>query len=152
MTVKREILFLKRDYWIIRDTIAAVREHRIDISFHFDSAPGAEQAVEVLCFGHASKVKEEAFVSHCYGQKEAAKALRFSANLNGNGEIVTFLLPQQSGTQWDVTEIETNEGREFEVRAGNTRDTVIIPASGPWLWTRTSAGEVSESLCAALTE
>jgi hypothetical protein len=152
VTVKREILFLKGDYWIIRDTIAAISEHRIDISFHFDSAPGAEQALEILCFGNGSKVEEEAFVSHCYGQKEAAKALRFSANLNGNGDIVTFLLPRKPGTHWDVTEIETNEGREFQVRAGNTRDTVIIPASGPWFWTRTSAGEVSESLCAALTE
>ena len=152
VTVKREILFLKGDYWIIRDTIAAIREHRIDISFHFDSTPDAAAALNVLCFGSDRRVEEEAFVSHCYGQREAAKALRFSANFNGSGELITFLLPQKPGTTWHVTEVETNEGREFQVSAGNARDTVIIPASGPWLWTRTIAGEVSERLCAALTE
>ena len=152
VTVKREILFLKGDYWVIRDSVAAAREHRIAISFHFDSEPGAEQGLEVLCFGNERKVEEEAFVSHCYGQKEAAKALTFSATLNSGGEIVTFLLPQKPGVQWDVTEIETSEGRVFEVRAANSRDTVIIPASGPWVWTRTIAGRVSERLCAALTE
>lgn len=162
VTVKREILFLKGDYWIIRDTIAPrdqqadIRSHRVDISFHFDSAPYVAEGIEILCFGTDRKVEEDSFVSHCYGQKEPAKALRFSATLDGSqdgsGEIVTFLLPRKPGTQWDVTEIETNEGRGFEVRGANSRDTVIIPASGAWLWTRTIAGEVSERLCAALTE
>ena len=156
VTVKREILFLKGDYWIIRDTVVGTGEHRVDISFHFDSAPDAAEGIEILCFGTSRKVEEDSFVSHCYGHKEPAKALRFSATLDGSqagsGEIVTFLLPQKPGTQWDVTEIETNEGRGFEVRGANSRDTVIIPASGAWLWTRAVAGEVSERLCAALTE
>jgi hypothetical protein len=156
VTVKREILFLKGDYWIIRDTVVATGEHRVDISFHFDSAPDAAEGIEILCFGTDRKVEEDSFVSHCYGHKEPAKALRFSATLDGSqtgsGEIVTFLLPQKPGTQWDVTEIETNKGRGFEVRGANSRDTVIIPASGAWLWTRAVAGEVSERLCAALTE
>ena len=161
VTVKREILFLKGDYWIIRDTVAATRkhdpvaagrEHRVDISFHFDSEPDAADVLEILCFGNGRRVEEDSFVSHCYGQKEPAKALRFSTTLNGGGEIVTFLLPQKPGIQWNVTEIQTSEGRGFEVRGANSRDTVIIPASGAWIWTRTIAGEVSERLCAALTE
>ena len=152
VTVKREILFLKGDYWIIRDTIAAAGEHRLDISYHFDSPPGLEQALEILCFGNNEKLEEEAFVSHCYGERKVAKALSFSASLNGNGEIVTFLLPQKPGIHRDVREIQTSEGRGFAVEGANLRDTVIIPASGPWVWTRTSAGEVSERLCAALTE
>lgn len=152
VTVKREILFLKGDYWIIRDTIASAGEHRVDISFHFDSSPGVEQALEIICFGNNDKVEEEAFVSHCYGERKVAKALSFSASLNGNGEIVTFLLPHEPGIQWDVREIQTSEGRGFAVEGANSRDTVIIPASGPWVCTRTSAGEVSERLCAALTE
>ncbi|MFZ0063499.1 MAG: alginate lyase family protein, partial [Pyrinomonadaceae bacterium] len=32
----REILFLKRDYWIIRDALSALNEHRVDLRFHFD--------------------------------------------------------------------------------------------------------------------
>ena len=152
VTVKREILFLKGDYWIVRDTVAATQEHRVDISFHFDSAPGVADTLEILCFGNGREVEEEAFVSHCYGQREVAKTLQFSASLNGNGEIVTFLLPRLPGREWSVKEVGSSEGRAFEVSVGNDRDTVIIPASGPWLWTRTRDGEVSERLCAALTE
>jgi hypothetical protein len=163
VTVKREILFLKGDYWILRDTVAATREpagatpeHRFDISFHFDSPPEVAGTLEIHCFGNGRKVEEEGFVSHCYGQKEAAKSLRFSATLDSSrgrrGEIVTFLLPRFPGVEWSVKEFEASEGRAFEVSVGNDRDTVIIPASGPWIWTRTRDGEVSERLCAALTE
>jgi hypothetical protein len=163
LTVNREILFLKGDYWIIRDTVArehdpaaATGDHRVDISFHFDSAPGVAGALEILCFGNARQVEEEAFVSHCYGQQEAAKTLRFSATLDGGGErsveVVTFLLPRHAGIKWSVKEVGSSEGRSFEVSVGNDRDTVIIPASGPWVWTRSRDGEVSERLCAALTE
>jgi len=152
VTVKREILFLKGEYWIIRDTVAAAHEHRIDISFHFDSGVDVEEAVEIPCFGNDRKVEEDSFVSHCYGQKEVAKTLQFSATLNGNGDIVTFLIPRKPGVHRDVREIQTSEGRGFEVEGANSRDTVIIPASGPWVWTRTSAGAVSERLCAVLTE
>jgi len=153
VTVQREILFLKGDYWIIRDTVAAARDHRVDISFHFDSAPGVVDALDIRCFGSDRGVEEEAFVSHCYGQKEAAKALRFSTTLPvGGGNVVTFLLPRNSGTEWRVQEIEAHDGRAFEVRRGNNRDTVIIPAYGPWIWTRTTDGETTERLCAALTE
>lgn len=150
VTVKREILFLKGDYWIIRDSLTARGEHQVDLRFHFE--PETDSTLDIRCFGIERKVEEEAFVSHCYGQKEAAKALRFSASLSGGGEIVTFLLPRQPGTEWDVKEVNTTDGRGFEVRGANARDTVMIPNSGAWTWTRTVAGEVSERLCAALTE
>jgi Heparinase II/III-like protein/Heparinase II/III N-terminus len=157
VTVMREILFLKGDYWIIRDLVVATREHRVDISFHFDSEPGVADALEILCLGNGGKVEEEAFVSHCYGQREAAQTLKFSATLDGGGEIVTFLLPRRGEAQWSVKEIEAPDDREFagrvfEVRGANTRDTVMIPTSGAWSWTRAIDGVVSERLCAALTE
>jgi hypothetical protein len=149
VTVKREILFLKGDYWIIRDTIAAAREHRVEVRFLFDSEPGVEAALDIRCFGNGRKVEEEALVSHCYGQQEAAKALSFSATLDDGGEIITFLLPRKPGTEWSVTETEGEERRGFEVSGGNSRDTVIIPASGVWIWTRTSGGKVIDTVCAA---
>jgi hypothetical protein len=152
-TVKREILFLKGDYWIIRDTVVAARDHRVDLSFHFDSAPGVADALDVRCFGTGRAVEEEAFVSHCYGQREAAKALRFSTTLSaGGGDIVTFLLPRNPGSEWRVNESDAQDGRAFEVFRGNNRDTVIIPSSGPWLWERATHGQPGERLCAALTE
>jgi hypothetical protein len=144
---------LKGDYWIVRDTVISARDHRVDLSFHFDSAPGVVDALDVRCFGSDRGVEEEAFVSHCYGLKEAAPALRFSTTLpTGGGDIVTFLLPRSHGSEWRVNQSDMQDGREFEVFRGNNRDTVIIPTSGAWIWERTIAGEVSERLCAALTE
>jgi hypothetical protein len=159
VTVTREILFLKGDYWIIRDSVAAARghetgarEHRVDISFHFDSPPSVEESLDIRSFGSGRPVREDAFVSHCYGQKEPAKVLRFSATLPGSGDIVTFLLPQKPGMEWRVNEVEAPDACAFEVSVGNNRDTVIIPASGPWVWTRVTDGKTSERLCAASTE
>ena len=141
-TVKREVLFIKGDYWIIRDTVASSGEHRVDVRFHF--APGAN--LDIQSFGNGEWVEEEAFVSHCYGQKEASKALSFSANLKGVAEVVTFLLPQKPGTDWVVKEIEAREGRAFEVHGANTVDLVMIPIGDAWVWTRTHNGAVTEKV------
>lgn len=141
-TVKREVLFIKGDYWIIRDTVASSGEHRVDVRFHF--APGAN--LDIQSFGNGEWVEEEAFVSHCYGQKEASKALSFSANLKGVAEVVTFMLPQKPGTDWVVKEIEAREGRAFEVHGANTVDLVMIPAGDAWVWTRTHNGAITEKV------
>jgi hypothetical protein len=148
-TIKREILFVKGDYWIVRDTVTSSGEHRVDVRFHF--APGSN--LDIQCFGNGQWVEEEAFVSHCYGQKEASKALSFSATSKGIAEVVTFLLPQKPGTDRVVKEIEAREGRAFEVRGANTVDLVMIPAGDAWVWTRAIEGGQREtiSICAALT-
>jgi hypothetical protein len=139
--VKREILFLKRNYWIVRDTISS-GEHHVDVRFHF--APGADPAFDVQCFGKGSWVKEKAFVSHCYGQKEDSKALIFSAISKGGAEIVSFLFPQKS--DWQVREIESYEGRAFEVCGAKTVDLVIIPMADAWIWTRRIEGASTEKV------
>lgn len=141
--VKREILFLKRDYWIIRDTVISSGEHHADTRFHF--APGA--SLDIRCFGNGQLIEEEAYVSHCYGQKEAAKVLSFSATLQGNGEVISFLLPQKPGTEWSVKELEARQdGRAFEVCGANTVDLVIIPPGDDWAWNRTIDGQVRETI------
>jgi hypothetical protein len=147
VTVKREILFLKQDYWIVRDTISGSAEHRVDVRFHF--APGS--SLDIRCFGYGQWVEEKALVSHCYGQKEPSKALSFTAILKGGAEVVSFLLPQKD--DWQVREIEAQEGRAFEVCGAKTVDLVIIPAADAWIWTRTIEGGRKEtiSICAALT-
>ena len=139
--VKREILFLKGDYWVMRDTISS-GEHRVDVRFHF--APGADSGLEIHCFGEGRWVEENAFVSHCYGQKESSKALCFSASSRAGAEIISFLLPQKS--DWQVREIEAQGGRRFEVSGAKTVDLVIIPHSASWVWTRTIEGALTERL------
>ena len=35
-TPERSILFLKRDYWIVRDRLKSAAQHNVDLWFHFD--------------------------------------------------------------------------------------------------------------------
>lgn len=142
--VKREILFLKHDYWIVRDSVAAAGQHEVHVRFHFDSVPGVESGLEIRSFGNGDPIEEKGFVSHCYGEKRASTALSFAATLQGGGDVITFLLPPKPGTEWTVTEIEAEDGRAFEVSGANSRDVVIIPRSGAWVWTRTIEGQVRE--------
>ncbi|HEV2833965.1 MAG TPA: alginate lyase family protein [Pyrinomonadaceae bacterium] len=141
--VTREILFLKRDYWIVRDVVSSSKDHRLDVRFHFDSARHTETALDIQCFGRGQWIEEEAFVSHCYGQKERAKAVIFSATLRGGEDVISFLLPRKPGIEWRVTEMEAEEGRAFDVSQGKTRDLVMI-RSGQWVWKRFVDGELQE--------
>jgi hypothetical protein len=140
----REILFLKGNYWIIRDTLSSSNDHRVDVRFHFDARVGNEM-LDIRCFGDGVWFEEEAFVSHCYGQKELAKAWRFSAKLKGGKHIISFLLPQTSENRWKVSEVATSGGRAFEVYGGKTRDLVMI-RSGKWVWKRFIDGELQETI------
>ena len=143
VTVKRDILFLKGDYWIIRDTVVAAQEHRVDVRFQFDPAADAESNLSILCFAPGEWVEEEAFVSHCYGQRQPSKTRRFSAILKSGGEVVSFLMP---GTGWAVRELESQDGRAFEVSGEKSVDLVIIPPVGAWTWKRTVNEQVRETV------
>jgi hypothetical protein len=143
--VSREILFLKHDYWIVRDALSSPTDHRVDVWFHFEAAPHTETALDIQCFGNGKFVEEEAFVSHCYGQKEQARVVGFSATLRGGEDVISFLLPRNPGIEWRVIETATEEGRVFEVSQGQIRDIVMI-GSGQWLWKRFVDGELQETV------
>ncbi len=126
-TVIREILFLKPDYWVVRDTLGSTGSHRVDVRFNTD----LKANLEIQCFGNGRMVEEEGWVSHCYGQKEPAKVLNFSGVLQDGDKVYTFLLPKTDASEWQVKRISAAEGDGFEVFHGNTRDLVIIQ-SGKW--------------------
>jgi hypothetical protein len=141
--MSRDILFLKHDYWIIRDSFSSSNRHRLDIRFHFDSRPGAQSSLDIRCFGADQMVEEEAFVSHCYGQKEPAKVTRVSATVATGRDIITFLLPRSATTSLRVSELTTESGRAFEVSGGKTRDLVMIQ-DGEWIWKRFVDNQLQE--------
>ena len=78
----RSILFLKHDYWIMRDQILSSGEHDADLWFHFTPAvqpeieaagfiteTGHESRFEIATFAAGGTWKTEAgWVSECYGQ------------------------------------------------------------------------------------
>jgi glycosyltransferase involved in cell wall biosynthesis len=109
----RGILFLKNDYWLMRDTVASTGNHGLDLRFHFAAgadtrfgtgkepgkptscdaqaaAGGTESAgLEVVVFGAESGPegrwsREEGSVSQCYGNREAAPVCTFSAHFSAN--------------------------------------------------------------------
>ncbi|HUE84277.1 MAG TPA: heparinase II/III-family protein, partial [Pyrinomonadaceae bacterium] len=163
-TLERSILFLKRDYWIMRDDVIALENHRASLLFHFDSSAkpvvdggvrDAESGFTIKCFGDGHWLEEDTWVSHCYGQKENAKTCIFSAVLRDGKDIFSFLLPGKAEIEWRVTEIPAQGGNAFTVSGANTMDLVMIRcdervetlgyvSDSEWLWIRFSNGKVQD--------
>lgn len=149
----RSILFLKRDYWVIRDQVELAAKHQIDLWFHFE--PGRspeirehkvhENGAKIASFARGGRwTKEEGWVSHCYGERAPAPVCVFSAAAEGAFEIVTFVLP--NGGERAVLEVEVSGGRGFEVRSEHSRDLLIVKGV-EYTWQRTQAsGEAPEEI------
>lgn len=160
----RGILFLKGDYWIIRDSVGSLADHQANLLFHFDSSAeplvkdgvrDVKSGFSIQCFGAGRWLEEYNWVSHCYGQKEKAKVCTFSAILGRGGQIISFLLPQRGESEWRVTEIPAKGGQAFAVHRAKTLDLVMIRSDErmealgfvsdiEWLWMRFSNGKVQE--------
>lgn len=162
----RSVLFIKGDYWIVKDKVATQGAHRYDLNFHFavGSAPTIESDAGVaamvsersvaggldLCtFGEKGAWRqEEAPVSRFYGDLSVAPALTFSTQTKGAAEFVTFLFPRASDDmRLRVQEIGGAAGRAFKVAGGDGTDFLLIgPGASEriesdcaWTWTRFSA-------------
>jgi hypothetical protein len=125
--VIREILFWKPHFWVVRDLLLSSGRHQVDVRFNTD----LKSNLDIKCFGNGELVEEEGWVSHCYGQKEPAIVLRFSASLGAGESVYSFLFPRKPGGEWKVNRIRVENGDGFEVFHGNNRDLVIIQ-SGKW--------------------
>jgi hypothetical protein len=154
--LERSILFLKDNYWIVRDKLSSANEHRGDVWFHFPSSAkpvlnGAlrdeESGFGIWCLGNGRWVEEDSWTSQCYGQRAPAKAYAFSVIFKGGDEVFSFLLPQTSETAWQVREIPAEDGRAFEVDGGKTQDLVMIRGD-EWRWVRSVGGK---KICAVST-
>ncbi|MGH9940774.1 MAG: alginate lyase family protein [Pyrinomonadaceae bacterium] len=131
----RSVLFLKGDYWIVRDRVETDGPHQYDLRFHF--APGASPVIEpegdgapavrersqdtpglsLFTFGGGAWREEGGWVSSCYAGREAAPVLSFTGESHGPQEFITFLIPHRAhaGQELRVRELEAATGRAFEV-------------------------------------
>lgn len=146
VTHARGVLFLKQDYWVVRDRVSSSGPHRYDLWFHFDtgtefdiqerdSVPGSDgigdltsSALKMACFGrNSSWQREEGWVSHCYAERETAPVYAFSTQANGSEDLLTFLLPRsKSESSPDVREVEAIGGRAFEIAGESGHDVLMI--------------------------
>lgn len=141
-THTRSILFLKNDYWIIRDFVETRGEHTYQLNFHFNSGtePRAENpedklwsitensdpnaGLKLLLFGdNGSWKKNESWVSTCYGNRTNAPYMRFNSKGTGPQEFFTFLIPTGYGKpDARIEEITMNGGRGFIVHQNGYED------------------------------
>ena len=141
----REILFLKKDYWIIRDRVDSADDARADLWFHFE--PGitpvieadhrntrlseriSEAGIDIVVFDSDGKWRrEEGWVSHCYGKRDTAALYSYSTRIKGKRDLITLILPQivANNAEIRVIEVEAIGGRAFEVAHKNGLDIVMI--------------------------
>ena len=141
----RSVLFLKNDYWIIRDQVETEGNHDYGLNFHFaagsfptieTSDNGAKFVEEPLASGVGLRlftfgdegnwnvVKKG--ISTCFASREETRMLRFESIGSGEREFFTFLLPVEAGFPApEVSEIETPNAKRFEIRYRNHRDILI---------------------------
>ena len=143
-THARAVLFLKGDYWVLRDRIESRGTHRV--SLHFQSADGVSAAIEtgpalvladstdgrpllrVVPFGANGGMScERGWVSDAYARRTPACACTFSIEGAGPQEVVTFLLPAASiGAGASLREIPASGGRGFVIEHEEGVDTLLL--------------------------
>jgi hypothetical protein len=165
----RSILFLKNDYWILRDHLKSKASHQADLWFHFsanatpvieasDSASAAvvtgELGIHLVADGGRWR-REDGAVSDCYGSKVPARVYAYSLEISGNTEIFTLLLPRNaaSANPFSIREVEAIGGKAFELNHANGFDVVMIRGDGQrvemerlsadfeWTWVRFASRE-----------
>jgi hypothetical protein len=146
----RSILFLKNDYWIMRDFVETSGEHDYALNFHFDAEtdPSIEKAKSgISCVGeNATETepgwrlftfgdngewqKNHAPVSNVYGKKTEAPFLRFASSGVGAQEFFTFLLPSENGfAPPEVFETQVAGGRAFAINYRDYWDFLVFADS-----------------------
>lgn len=142
----RGVLFLKDDYWIVRDRIESEGAHRYDLHFHF--AEGCDPVIDVATHegtsqGVAAAVRERGedvpgldvhtcgfagawrreagWISKAYGARVAAPVCVFSGVAQGVGELITFLAPRAVGAPpTRLRRLEAAGGTACELRGATT--------------------------------
>ena len=165
-THDRSILFLKSDYWIMRDLVETVGEHEYSLNFHYDSETKPVIGYEgkwvgdddhrLFTFGdNGSWQQKESWISNNHGNKMNAPFLRFMSSGEGTQEFFTFILPVDRGVEPPaVTEIPAAAGRAFVITyagytdifvfndvAGQSIDNGIFSSNFKYSWARMTGGE-----------
>jgi len=163
-THSRSILFLKSDYWIIRDLVEANGHHDYSLNFHYDieSRPSiadggiwvGDDHHRMFTFGdNGSWEQKESWVSKNHGNKVNAPFLRFISSGEGTQEFFTFILPADSDPP-SVEEAFLAAGRAFVIKYGGYTDIFVFNdepgemienglfgSNFRWTWARLSEGE-----------
>jgi hypothetical protein len=165
-THTRSILFLKSDYWIMRDVFETAGEYEYSLNFHYDVdrkpaiAKGGkyvgDQGHRLFTFGdNGAWSQKESWISNNHGNRINAPFLRFMSKGAGTQEFFTFILPaDRVSAPPDVSEVPSPTGRAFVIKyggytdlfvfndiAGNMIPTGLFDTDFKYTWARLSEGE-----------
>ncbi len=133
----RSILFLKSDYWIIRDVVETDGEHAYSLNFHFDprvaTTIGDDGAWiggdghRIYTFGdNGNWEQKESWVSTDHGNRVNAPLMRFVSQGLGKQEFWTFILPADLHDEPEVVEVDVPTGRAFVIKHRGYSDTFFL--------------------------
>ncbi len=142
----RQILFLKNDYWMMRDFVETSGSHDYKLNFHFEAAfeaavelsdngnfyatDAAQSAgnVRLYTFGDNGKWQpKQSPISNLYGLKTNAPHLQFASRGAGAQEFFTFFLPVEKGAPPpQIAEVEIKGGRAFVINFRGYQDLFVF--------------------------
>ena len=145
-THTRSVLFLKNDYWIMRDYVETLGENEYGLNFHFNiktqpeilgeeqgsfciqEMPANEVGIKLATFGdNGGWQRKESWVSTCYGKRINAPFLRFVSKGIGSQEFFTFMMPTDVGfNPPEVFETEIVGGRAFVIKYRDYNDLFVF--------------------------
>jgi len=146
----RCVLFLKKDYWVIRDRVKTGGAHDYGLNFHF--AAGSEVALEenkgaisspiertdgepglqIVSFGESGEWRcNEDWISSCYGSRTSAPVCTFSAKGAGPQEFFSFLVPRRASDALShVRRVKAIGGHAFKIGDERFTDLLIVGQGG----------------------
>lgn len=137
-THTRSILFLKGDYWIMRDLVETTGQHDFALNFHYNPELDPEIAEggswvgddvhRMFTFGDfGTWRKGDCNVSNNHGHKVNAPLFRFLSRGFGTQEFFTFILPVTNGINSpEVIEVPTPTGRAFVIKYNGYTDAFVF--------------------------
>jgi Heparinase II/III-like protein/Heparinase II/III N-terminus len=150
---RRAVLFLRGDYWIVRDRVETEGGH--DVTLHLTFAPGivldvlsatraaaswgeaggggGAGAMEIGVFGPPGGAIRPGvgWVSECYGAMTPAPTCLYTAQGSGHREVVSFLVPRgRPDEAITIEERMVTKGRAFVVASGAWEDVVLMGGGG----------------------
>jgi hypothetical protein len=165
VTHRRSVLFIRNDYWVIRDAAETPGAHDYALNFHY--APGTTPEISsdgefigddghrMYTFGDGGSWQQrESWVSSAHGSRVNAPLMRYLAEGEGTQEFFTFLLPVDPGEEPPtVREVESSAGRAFAISyrgftdvfvyndLATPVDTGMFVSDFEFSWARISAGK-----------
>jgi hypothetical protein len=148
-THSRSVLFLKNDYWIMRDYVETLGEHDYKLNFQFtgdtdpvivnaqngdfcvSETPENEVGLRLFTFGDNGEWQRgSGWTSSVYGKRAKAPLLHFVSSGRGSQEFFTFMLPCIAGLAApEIFETEVSGGRAFVIDYRGYQDLFVFADS-----------------------